>query len=91
MEDRIYEIISSWAGVSTWYTTHPSDQRRFSLAIRDLVDELGPAIDIEAFERALRKHAENNPAVLGNPAHWDSVIEKYVLKAETIFTYEYEK
>ncbi len=91
MEDKIYEILSSWAGVSTWYTTHPGDQSRFSKAMRSIVEELGASIDIEAFERALRRHAEKNPAVLGNPEHWDKIIEKYVLKAETIFTYEYEK
>lgn len=88
MEDRIYEIIASWAAVPTWYTSHPLDQDRFSKAMASLVDELGQNIDINEFERALRRHAEVNPEVLGNPEHWDKVITKYVLKAETILTYE---
>jgi len=88
MEDRIYEIIKSWAGVSTWHTTHPLDQNRFSKAMHKLVSELGANLDIDAFENALRRHAENNPAMLDESAHWDELITKFTIKAETIFTYE---
>ena len=88
MEDKIYELIKGWAGIPTWHTLHPLDQERFSIAIHKIVTELGPSIDIEAFENALRRHAESNPAVLGNPEHWDDLIEKFAIKAETIFTYE---
>ena len=91
IKDQIYEIISGWAQIPTWHTCHPADQRRFSSAIRNVVEELGPAIDIEDFEKALRRHAKGTPIGLGSPKNWDSAIEKYVLKAETIFTYEYER
>lgn len=64
------------------------DQERFSIAIHNVVAELGAAIDIDAFENALRRHAESNPAVLGAPEHWDELITKFAIKAETIFTYE---
>jgi len=29
MEDRIYELITSWAGIPTWHTSHALDQERF--------------------------------------------------------------
>ena len=88
MEDRIYELIKSWAGVPTWHTTHPMDQERFSVAMHNVIAELGAAVDIEAFENALRRHAESNPAILGAPEHWDNLITEFAIKAETIFTYE---
>lgn len=91
MEDKIYDIISSWAAIPTWYTTHPLDQKRFSQAMKKIIDEFGPNIDINDFENALRRHAENNPAILGNPQHWDKIINDFAIKAETIFTYEAEK
>ncbi len=88
MEDKIYEIIKAWAGLPTWYTTHPLDQERFSKAMHNLISELGADIDIEAFENALRRHAENNPMMIGDPIHWDDLIAKFTIKAETILTYE---
>ena len=91
MEAKIYEIIKSWAGVSTWYTSHPLDQKRFYQAMSKLVFELGSRIDIEDFEKALRKHANSNPAILGQPSNWDEIINSFVLKAEIILSYEYEK
>ena len=91
MEDKIYKIIKSWAGVPTWHTPHPLDQERFSRAMHDLVSELGTKIDIEDFENALRRHAENNPAMLGDSPHWDELINKFAIKAETILTYEKER
>ncbi|GFS22318.1 hypothetical protein ElyMa_003360600 [Elysia marginata] len=88
MTNEIFEIMAPWAGVSTWYTTHPLDQERFSQVMANLVARFGHKIDIEEFEAALRKHAGLNPAILGNPKHWDEVISKFVLKAETILNYE---
>ena len=88
MEDRIYEIIKSWAGIPTWHTTHPSDQNRFSRVMHELVSELGADLDIDKFENALRRHAENNPMMLGDPNNWDELVAKYTIKAETILEYE---
>jgi len=88
MEERIYEIIKSWAGVSTWHTHHPMDQERFSVAMHNLITELGSSIDIECFQNALRRHASNNVDILGNPEHWDDLIDKHTINAEMIFTYE---
>lgn len=91
MEDKIYELITGWANVSTWYTGHPLDQKRFYQAMGRVVSEIDSPIDIECFERALRRHVETNPDVLGQPSHWDELISNYVIKAETIFDYEYER
>jgi hypothetical protein len=91
LKNKIYELIKPWAEIPTWHTSHPLDQKRFSKAIYALVTELGPNIDMDDFEKALREHAKDTPATLGSPEHWDSVIRKYALKADTIFTYEQEK
>lgn len=91
MEHEIFELIKPWAGVPTWHTTHPLDRGRFLRAMNNLVTELGTQIDMDAFEAALRKHADNNPAVFGNPNHWDDVIAKFVVKAELLIEYEAEK
>lgn len=88
MEDKIYEIIKSWAGISTWYTNHPLDQRRFIEAMHDLISELGTNIDIDAFKTALRRHAENNAPILGTPKSWDEPVAQFTIKAETIISYE---
>ena len=47
MEDKIFELIKGWAGISTWHTGHPLDGRRFYQAMGRLVSELGANIDIE--------------------------------------------
>lgn len=91
MDSRIFELIRPWAAIPTWYTSHPLDQKRFSKAMHALISELGPDLNMDDFEKALRQHAETNPAVLGNPEHWDDIIESYLLKAETISTYEQER
>ncbi|MBO2656131.1 hypothetical protein I6M49_22065 [Shewanella algae] len=88
MEQKLYELLKPWAGISTWHTTHPMDRDRFNAVMHSIVSKYGGNVDIEAFQRALRQHAENNPAVLGNPEHWDKVIDKYTLLAESIFEYE---
>ena len=90
VEDKIYDLLKGWANIPTWHTSHPMDQERFSLAMNRIVSELGTSIDIEAFESALKRHAEQSIDMLGNPTHWDEVINRFVLKAETIFTYEHE-
>ncbi|MFW1108380.1 hypothetical protein ACEWA7_20275 [Vibrio parahaemolyticus] len=91
MEDRIFELIKPWAGVPTWHTSHPADRRRFFKVIISIIEELGSQIDIDSFERALRKHVEKNPAVLSNSNHWDNVIAEFVIKAELLIDYEAEK
>lgn len=88
MENRIYDLIASWAGVSTWHTSHPLDQERFSIAMHNVIAELGSAVDIDAFENALRRHANSNLTLLGTPEHWDELIAKFIIKAEAIFTFE---
>lgn len=91
MQDEIYKIIKSWAGVSTWYTSHPLDRGRFYKAMNRLVSKLGNNIDIGEFETALRRYAEADSETLGRPQCWDDTIDSFVLKAETIFGYEQEK
>jgi len=62
--------------------------RAISLAMINVISELGVNVDIEAFENALRRHAEGNPAILGSPKYWNDIITSFTIKAETIFTYE---
>ncbi|HDM8172270.1 TPA: hypothetical protein P0E23_004934 [Vibrio harveyi] len=88
MEERVFELLRPWAGVPTWHTTHPMDTDRFNKVMHDIVSEFGCNFDVEVFESALRQHAESNPAVLGNPEHWDEIIAKFALRAEAILEYE---
>ncbi|HAT8544493.1 hypothetical protein F6X00_11060 [Vibrio vulnificus] len=88
METRVFELLQPWAGVPTWYTTHPMDRDRFNKVMHAIAEEFGCNFDVELFESALRKHAESNPAVLGNPKHWDDIIVKFTLLAEAILAYE---
>ena len=91
MEEKIFTIIKSWAGVSTWYTHHPLDNQRFSKAMVNLVEELGSDINLDDFRNALCRHANNNPATLGQPKCWDDIVDEFVLKAEAIIKYEKAK
>lgn len=90
MEDKIYEIIKDWARVPTWHTNHALDQKRFYQAIERLVSELNSPIDIEDFEKALRRHAEQTPDMLGKPNNFDDLIHSFAIKAETLLDYKYE-
>ena len=87
--DQIYEAISDWAGVPTWYTSHPLDENRFNSAIENIIATVGAEITRAQFEEALRRHATNNPPILGHPTSWDSLIVEYTEKAMTIVSYEH--
>lgn len=59
MEEKIFEAISGWASVRTWYTSHPLDEQRFYEAIENLVSTVGVYLKAEDFELALRRHAKS--------------------------------
>tara|TARA_R110002049_G_scaffold285233_1_gene466031 strand:+ start:2756 stop:3034 length:279 start_codon:yes stop_codon:yes gene_type:complete len=86
--EQIYEAISGWAGVPTWYTSHPLDEKRFNSAIHTLIETVGTDITHAQFEEALRRHVSNNPPTLGEPTEWDKLIDQYSDKAMAIISYE---
>lgn len=84
--DRIFELIKVWAGVSTWYTSHPLDHRRFNEAVRIVFNELGPNVSEADFEAALRQHAERHPGSIdGGPREED--IQHYTQRAMQILSF----
>lgn len=88
MKNKIYEAISSWASVSTWYTSHPLDERRFNEAIANLVNTVGSNIQREDFEAALMNHANGTSPTLGSPSAWDEYVSDFTDKAMVIIEYE---
>ena len=88
MEERVFELLRPWAGMATWYTSHPMDTDRFNKVMHDIISEFGSNFDIEVFESALRQHAESNSELLGGPECWDDTIAKFALRAEAILEYE---
>jgi|GEM_PF-2491063 len=81
MQDQIFDLISSWAKIPTWYTSHPQDERRFNEAITRLVETMGTDVKISDFKNALTKHAENTVPMLGMPDDFDEIINVYTEKA----------
>ncbi|MEW8050025.1 MAG: hypothetical protein AB2809_06555 [Candidatus Thiodiazotropha sp.] len=81
MEEKIYELIATWARVPTWFTSHGHDERRFKEAILDLIDNLGTEIPRSDFKAALKRHADNTVPMLGMPNDFSEIIEKRTSKA----------
>lgn len=88
MENKIYEAISGWASVSTWFTSHPLDERRFNDAIANLINTVGTNIQREDFEAALMRHASGTTPTLGSPSEWDEYVSDFTDKAMVIVEFE---
>ena len=81
MEEKIYELIATWAQVPTWFTSHEHDERRFKEAILELIESLGTEISRSDFKAALKRHADNTVPMLGSPNDFSEIIEERTVKA----------
>lgn len=86
MEDKVYDAIKSWAGIYTWHTGHPLDNRRFHEAITKLYYEVGASVDESTLREALQRHNENNPVGLGGKPS-EQKIDEFTKRAVTILEY----
>lgn len=51
----MYEVLDSFLNVETWHTFHPTDERRFYLALKKIVrEESFNADDMGAYVRATK-------------------------------------
>lgn len=80
--NQVYEVISHWARIPTWHTSHPADEKRFKEAVAMLRDEIGAGIEIEDVRSALYRHRDENPVLLGGNAT-DKEVEAFVQKTMT--------
>jgi len=77
--NTVYDIISHWARIPTWHTSHPAGERRFKEAVAMLRDEIGAGVEIEDVRSALYRHRDENPMSLGGKAT-DKEVEAFVRK-----------
>ncbi|RSM22002.1 hypothetical protein C5B78_21865 [Aeromonas salmonicida] len=62
----IEEALEPWLSKPTWFSSHPSDQKLFSLAMRQL-KQLQVTPSVEELENVIIKRVERLPAMLGTP------------------------
>lgn len=77
--DKVYEVISHWARIPTWHTSHPADEQRFRETVMMLREEIGAGIEAEDVRSAMYRHRDQNPTLLGGKAT-DSQVEAFVRK-----------
>ena len=86
MNDKLKELLSVWAGVSTWNTSHRLDEKRFHQAIKAIVTELGTDIEEDEFRVALASYKTNSSEQLGSAAE-DEDLQRWAKRATHIFEY----
>lgn len=62
----IEEAMEPWLSKPTWFSSHPSDQKLFSLAMRQL-KQLQVTPGVEELEQVIIKRTEHLPVMLGTP------------------------
>lgn len=82
MEHEIYAAIKGWAGIPTWHTCHALDEARFREAIATLYWDIGADVSADDFRKALRRHRDENPVLLGGTPS-DEQVEAHVDRAMT--------
>lgn len=71
-QNSLYETLRPWARVPTWFTRHPTDERRMLKAVETLqIQREVPSI--EDLRIALRQHREDNLDLLGGKASDDQL------------------
>lgn len=83
MEEKIYDVIEDWAGRETLFDRHPSDRKRFHLAIHRLSKTRGLKVEEEDFKGALRKHVQKHSPGSSLEDH----IVRYASEAMLIFEF----
>ncbi|TNI52943.1 hypothetical protein [Aeromonas dhakensis] len=75
----IEEALEPWLSRPTWFSSHPSDQIQFSLAIRQL-KQLPVTPSVEELEQVIIQRAENMPAMLGTPSDIPAAARQFAVK-----------
>lgn len=84
----IEKALSNWLSAETWHTGHPADEKRFHRGLSVAFEALGPAIEAEKFEKAIRAVlAEKRPRDLKIRSE---DVETYSQRAEDIGSYLFD-
>ncbi|MNF28229.1 hypothetical protein D3C85_729300 [compost metagenome] len=75
----IKDALEPWLSRPTWFSLHPSDQKQFSLAMRQL-RKLPDIPSVEELERAIFQRVEHLPVMLGTPSDISTVARKLAIK-----------
>ncbi|QWL64881.1 hypothetical protein [Aeromonas jandaei] len=75
----IEEALEPWLSKPTWFSSHPSDQKRFSLAMRQL-KQLQVTPSVEELEQVIIKRADRLPAMLGTPSDIPEAARQFAIK-----------
>lgn len=75
----IEEALEPWLSKPTWFSSHPSDQKLFSLAMRQLKQlQVTPSVD--ELEQVIIKRVDRLPAMLGTPSDISGTARQFAIK-----------
>ena len=75
----IEEALEPWLSKPTWFSSHPSDQKLFSLAIRH-IKLLQVTPSVEELEKVIIERVENLPAMLGTPSNLSEAARQFAIQ-----------
>lgn len=75
----IEEALEPWLSKPTWFSSHPSDQKLFSLAMRQL-KQLQVTPSVEELEKVIIERVENLPTMLGTPSDIPEAARQFAIK-----------
>lgn len=75
----IEEALEPWLSKPTWFSSHPSDQKQFSLAMRQL-KQLSVNPSVEELEQVIIRRVEALPAMLGTPSDIPAAARQFAIK-----------
>ncbi|HEA3088181.1 TPA: hypothetical protein RVR74_000460 [Aeromonas salmonicida] len=78
----IEEALEPWLSRPTWFSSHPSDQQQFSLAMKQL-KLLSTTPSVEELEQVIIRRVEHLPAMLGTPSDISATARQFAIKIHT--------
>ena len=85
--NKIKDSLDPWIRVSTWYTAHPSDEKRFHNALRSAFISLGTSISVSDFRQAMQELVETHHPGLIKAEEIQQNIQEMAQRAEHIGSY----
>lgn len=86
MTDKLKDVLRQWIGVSTWYTKHPCDEKRFHQVLQNAFSMFGASIESKQFKEAMIELANELWSDLDNACKMECVMD-YALRAEHVFSF----
>lgn len=75
----IEEALEPWLSKPTWFSSHPSDQKLFSIAMRQL-KQLQVTPSVEELEKVIIERVENLPTMPGTPSDIPEAARQFAIK-----------